>query len=60
MGSSVHVNNKQKYILILGESATQGLDDTRLSTGKSYSIGFTSLAINFVSACITMKLIAIY
>ena len=34
MGSSVHVNNKQKYVIILGKSATQGLDDTRLSTEK--------------------------
>ena len=34
MSSSVHVNSKQNDILILGESATQGLDNTKLSTGK--------------------------
>ena len=28
MSSSVHVDNKKKYISILGEGPTQGLDDT--------------------------------
>ena len=32
MSSSVHVNNKGKYILILGEGPSQGLDDTTLQT----------------------------
>ena len=27
MNSSVHIDNKNKYILILGEGPTQGLDD---------------------------------
>ena len=27
MNSSVHIDNKNKYILILGEGTTQGLDD---------------------------------
>ena len=27
MSSSVHIHNKKKNILILGESPTQGLDD---------------------------------
>ena len=31
MNSSVHVDNKEKDILILGEGPTQGLDDTKLS-----------------------------
>ena len=31
MNSSVHVDNKWKGILILGEGPTQGLDDTKLS-----------------------------
>ena len=29
--SSVHANNKEKYILILAEGPTQGLDDTELT-----------------------------
>ena len=30
MNSSVHIDNKRKDILILGEGPTQGLDDTTL------------------------------
>ena len=36
MSSSVHVDNKAKKILILGEGATQGLDDTTLIAGTKY------------------------
>ena len=32
---SVHVDNKKKDILILGEGPTQGLDDTTLTAEKS-------------------------
>ena len=31
MSSSVHIDNKNKDILILGEGQTQGLDDTALT-----------------------------
>ena len=41
MSSSVHVDNKKKYILILGIGSTQGLDGTTLTTEKFYSINFT-------------------
>ena len=41
MSSSVHANNKTKNILILGESITQGLDDTTLTAERKYSINFT-------------------
>ena len=34
MRSSVHVDKKKKYIFILGERPTQGLDDTSLTPGK--------------------------
>ena len=37
MSSSVHIGNKKKYILILGESPTQGLDGTTLTTERKYS-----------------------
>ena len=38
MGSSVHIDNKKKYILILGKASTQGLDDTTLTAEAQYSI----------------------
>ena len=41
MSSSVHVDNKIKDILILGEGQTQGLDDAILTAVAEYSINFT-------------------
>ena len=41
MSSSVHVDNKGKDILILGEVTTQGLDDTTLTAETKYPINFT-------------------
>ena len=41
MSSSAHVDNKKKDILILGEGPVQGLDDTKLTAEKKYSINFT-------------------
>ena len=41
MSFSAHVDNKKKYILILGEGPTQGLDDTTLTAEEKYSINFT-------------------
>ena len=41
MSSSVHVDNKKKDILILGEGPTQGVDGTTLTAEKKYSINFT-------------------
>ena len=41
MSSSVHVDNKEKDILILGEGPTQGLDDTTLTAEAKYPINFT-------------------
>ena len=60
MSSSVHVDNKKKYILILGEDPTQGLDDTRLAAEKKHSISFLTLERDFVLACIIMEQIRIY
>ena len=31
MGSSVHIDNKEKDIWVLGKGTTQGLDETTLS-----------------------------
>ena len=41
MSSSVHVDNKNKDILILGEGPTQGLDGTTLTAEAKYPINFT-------------------
>ena len=40
MSSSVHINNKEKDILVLGKGPTQGLEHT-LTAEKMYSINFT-------------------
>ena len=47
MGSSVHVNNKGKDILILGEGPRQGLDDTTLTAEAKYRINFTQSGKRF-------------
>ena len=41
MSSSVHVDNKKKYILILGKGPTQGLDGSTLTAEKLHLINFT-------------------
>ena len=41
MNSSIHVDNRGKYILILGKAPTQGLGKHSLTTEKMYSINFT-------------------
>ena len=43
MSTFVHVGNKGKDILILGEGPTQGLDDTTLTAEAKYPIKFTQL-----------------
>ena len=48
MNSSVHVDNKGKDILILGEGSTQGLDDTKLTAEAKYPIDFTQSGKRFV------------
>ena len=41
MNSSIHIDNKWKYILILGKGPTQGLGQNSLTAEKMYSINFT-------------------
>ena len=48
MSSSVHITNKNKDILILGEGPTQGLDDTTLTAAAIYPINFTQSNKRFV------------
>ena len=41
MSSSVHIDNKNKDVLILGDGPTQELDDTTLTAEVKYPINFT-------------------
>ena len=41
MSSSVHIDNINKNILILGKGPTQGLDNTTLTAEIEYSINFS-------------------
>ena len=47
MISSIHVDNKTKYILILGRGPTQGLGKHSSTEEKMYSINFTVTKKNF-------------
>ena len=48
MSSSVHVDNKGKGILVLGEGPTKALDDTALPAEAKYPINFTQSGKRFV------------
>ena len=48
MTSSVHIDHKNKDILILGEGPIQGLDDTTLTAEAKYPIYFTQPRKRFV------------
>ena len=47
MSSSLHVDNKKKGILILGEGSTQGLDGRALIAEKMYSINLNETRRKF-------------
>ena len=55
MSSSAHVDNKKKYILLLGKGPTQGLDHT-ITAEKMYSINFTVIKKKF--AIVTGQIVA--
>ena len=44
----MHIGNKGKEILILGEGPTQGLHDTKLTAEAKYPINFTQSEKRFV------------
>ena len=48
MSSSVHIDNKGKDVLVLGEGLTQGLDDTTLTAETKCPINFTKSGERFV------------
>ena len=52
MSCSVHVDNKKKDILILGEGSTKRLDDITLTTEKKFSIDFRESRKNF---CLSLR-----
>ena len=47
LSSSVHIDNKNKDILILSKRPTKGLDDTKLTAEAEYSINFSKSQIIF-------------
>ena len=48
MTSTVHIDNKNKDILIHGERPTKELDDTTLTAKAKYPINFTQSTIIFI------------
>ena len=44
----MHIDNKNKDIVILGEGPSQSLDDTTLTTNAKYPTNFTQLRKRFV------------
>ena len=48
MSSTVHIDNKNRDILILGERPTQGLDDNTLTAEAKYPINLTQSGKRFV------------
>ena len=48
LSSSVHIDDKGKYILILGKGPTQGLDSTTFTAKALYPINFTQSRKKFV------------
>ena len=51
MSSSVQVDNKEKYFLIIGEIPTQGLDDTKKTAENKYLIDYTMSRKKFWLRC---------
>ena len=47
MGLSVHIYNKNKDSLILGEGPAQGLDNTTVTADSEYPINFTQSGKRF-------------
>ena len=45
MSSSVHVDNKIKDILVLGEGPTQGFNNTTITAEVKYPVSFNLLLI---------------
>ena len=50
MSSSLHVDNKGKDILILGEGTTQGLNDTTLTAGSKDPINLSLMLQKYINS----------
>ena len=50
VSSSVHINNKGKDILFLGDGPTEGLDDTTLTTKAKCPFNFTETNKNCIKS----------
>ena len=48
MSSSMHIDNRKKDILILGEGPTQGLDNTILTAETKYPTNYSQSGKRFV------------
>ena len=48
MSPSLHIDNKGRDILVLGEGRTQVLDDTTLTAEAKYPINFTQSGKRFI------------
>ena len=48
MSSSVYIDNKENYILILAEGPTEGLDDAKLTAEAKHPINSTQSGKRFV------------
>ena len=48
MSLSVHIDNKNKDILILGEGLTQGIDDIALTAEAKYLVNFAQPKTRFL------------
>ena len=60
ISSSVHVDNKKKGILIIGEGPTNGLDDTTWTTKKNILWIWFGNRRSFVYVCIIMEATVVY
>ena len=58
--SSVHVDNKEKNILILGEGPIQRLDDTTLTAEGKFPINFTQPEKHFYQVYTIMEATVFY
>ena len=55
MSSSVHIDNKNKDVLILGKGPPQGVDDTTLTAEAKYPINFTQPRKRFALSLTTVE-----
>ena len=60
MGSSVHIDNKKKDIIILCEGLTEGLDDTTLTAEAKYPINFAQSRKSFTNSFLFVNATKIY